>query len=178
MTRLLTQAEFARHVGCHPSHVSRLKAAGRLVMVGHLVDVEASEKLIEETRSREDVAERHALARGDDDAVADPAASLGIQRAREIKERYLALEAKRAYEEACGRLLVKDEVTATVAGMATSFRVAMEALPMALASRIVALGADEAAIEALLSREIERALSDLSDSFATIGRGTADGELG
>lgn len=175
--KLLTQAEFAKFIGAHPSHVTRLKHAGRLAMVGLLVDVDASVARIEATRGdREDVAERNALLRSGDDAYADGRIGAGMQAARAVKERYLALEAKRSYETACGRLLVKDEVAATVASMATRFRVALEGLPLTLAPRVVALGGDEAAVEALLSGEVERVLTDLSEGFASIGSASADEE--
>ena len=64
MTQLLKQAAFAKLQGWHKSTVTRLKQAGRLVMVGGRVDVLASMKRIEETGGmRDDVAERHATER-------------------------------------------------------------------------------------------------------------------
>lgn len=64
MTQLLKQAAFAHLQGWHKSTVTRLKHAGRLVMVGDRVDVLASLKRIEETGGmRDDVAERHATER-------------------------------------------------------------------------------------------------------------------
>lgn len=62
-----TQAEFARLMGVNRSTVTRTwKQAGRLVMVGELVDVEASRARILATAdlARSDVAERHAAERG------------------------------------------------------------------------------------------------------------------
>jgi DNA-binding protein Fis len=62
-----TQAEFARLMGVNRSTVTRTwKQAGRLVMVGDLVDVEASRARILATAdlARSDVAERHAAERG------------------------------------------------------------------------------------------------------------------
>lgn len=64
MTQLLKQAAFAKLQGWHKSTVTRLKQAGRLVMVGGRVDVLASLKRIDETGGmRDDVAERHATER-------------------------------------------------------------------------------------------------------------------
>jgi DNA-binding protein Fis len=62
-----TQADFARLMGVNRSTVTRTwKQAGRLVMVGDLVDVEASRARILATAdlARSDVAERHAAQRG------------------------------------------------------------------------------------------------------------------
>lgn len=63
----LTQADFARLMGVNRSTVTRTwKQAGRLVMVGDLVDVEASQARIAATADlgRSDVAARHAAERG------------------------------------------------------------------------------------------------------------------
>ena len=60
----LTQAAFALHLGVDKAHVTRLKHAGRLVMVDGLVDVAASERRIAQTAgTRDDVARRHAEGR-------------------------------------------------------------------------------------------------------------------
>lgn len=70
MTELQRQAAFARAQGWNKSTVTRLKQAGRLVMVGDRVDVAASLARIEETGGmRFDVAERHATARAQKTAV-------------------------------------------------------------------------------------------------------------
>jgi len=67
MSTTATQAEFARLMGVNRSTVTRTwKQAGRLVMAGELVDVEASRARILATAdlARSDVAERHAAQRG------------------------------------------------------------------------------------------------------------------
>lgn len=67
MSTTATQADFARLMGVNRSTVTRTwKQAGRLVMVGDLVDVEASRARILATAdlARSDVAERHAAERG------------------------------------------------------------------------------------------------------------------
>jgi hypothetical protein len=64
---ILTQSEFARAQGWSRSHVTALKQAGRLVLADDgRVDVEASLARIAATRGggRDDVAARHAAARG------------------------------------------------------------------------------------------------------------------
>ena len=68
MTTAVTQAEFARHIGVARSYVTALKKADRLVLnaIGNVL-VEESKKRIAETAdpNRDDVAARHAEARGE-----------------------------------------------------------------------------------------------------------------
>lgn len=51
MPDLVNQITYARHLGVHKSHVTRLKQQGRLVMRGRLVDVVASDQLLDATES-------------------------------------------------------------------------------------------------------------------------------
>ena len=62
---LLTQTDFAKQQGWQKSYITQLKAAGRLVMVDGLVDVESSLALIARTAdpSRDQVSARHAAKR-------------------------------------------------------------------------------------------------------------------
>ena len=66
MTQLINQSEFARLQGWDKSHVTRLKQAGRLVMVEGKVDVEASLEMLRQSDdpARQDVKDRHAGQRG------------------------------------------------------------------------------------------------------------------
>jgi hypothetical protein len=66
MTTTATLSEFARHIKRSPSYVTKLKQAGRLVLVENEVDVAASIRRIEQTESgrRPDVGERHSQNRG------------------------------------------------------------------------------------------------------------------
>lgn len=64
MAELLNQKQFAARIGRSRQYVSKLKDAGRLVLVDGLVDVEASRQRIAETEGgRSDVAERNAQER-------------------------------------------------------------------------------------------------------------------
>jgi hypothetical protein len=79
-----TQAQFAALMGWNRSTVTRAKQAGRLVMVGSLVDVEASRARLADTAGmRFDVAERHAAARGQSRVADDMAASNTGKNARQ-----------------------------------------------------------------------------------------------
>jgi len=60
-----TKAEFARRLSWNRSTVTRAAQAGRLVLVGDRIDVEASLARLQATEGgRTDVAARHAVARG------------------------------------------------------------------------------------------------------------------
>lgn len=72
---LETKAAFARRLNWNRSTVTRAAQAGRLVMVGSLVDVEASLARLQSTEGgRADVAARHAAERGQGGATPAPAA--------------------------------------------------------------------------------------------------------
>ncbi len=66
---------YARHRNCSPGYITKLKNEGRLVLTASgLVDVEASDRLIEQTAgNRADVAERNAKER----AVANSTEGVG-----------------------------------------------------------------------------------------------------
>ena len=71
---LETKAEFARRLNWNRSSVTRAAQAGRLVMVGSLVDIEASLARLKATEGgRTDVAARHAAERGQGGATPAPA---------------------------------------------------------------------------------------------------------
>lgn len=71
-----TLSEFARLLGVEPSYITKLKQAGRLVLVNKRVDVEASKALIKQTEggSHEPVRERWSEERAKK-SPADPAES-------------------------------------------------------------------------------------------------------
>lgn len=175
----MNQADFARHIGVGRSRVHALKEAGRLVMVGDLVDVAASKARINATRSPAHDEQATATLSPQGAATssaphAPPAAApqddkIGnsYQAARAVKERYLALEAKRAYEVACGQLMRADDVAAAVAYAATTLRTRLEALPDVLSSQLAG-PLDEAHRRAVIAEAIEHILAGLSADFARI----------
>jgi hypothetical protein len=140
---LATKTEFAKTLGMHKSYVTRLGDAGRLVMVGGKVDVEASQRLIASTADpgKDHVAERHAQGR-----TAAPPAALDqnegagkvYQQSRAINEKYKALTAKAEYERAIGKLLDRDDVNAALDDVVSFARQGIENLPHQIASEIKA----------------------------------------
>ena len=164
----VTQAEFAREIGVGRSRVHALKEAGRLVMDGELVDVEASKARIEATKSpAHDGQARIETAPAQAAPQQDDKIGNSYQAARAVKERYLALEAKRAYEVACGQLMRADEVAAKAADAATTLRTRLETLPDQLAAQMGG-HLDEAQRRAVAADTIESILTGLAADFAKI----------
>lgn len=172
-----TQAEFARQRGVARSYITALKSAGRLVMTADgLVDVEASLAKIEATRdpNRDDVAARHAQARGETAPPADAAPlpeivaeddhDISYQAARTIKERYAAKTAKLDYERAAGLMIDRAAVAAAIEDLLTTMRQAMEQQPHRLAPEL--LGKDLDSIRATLREETGNLLSNLVREFS------------
>jgi hypothetical protein len=137
-------------------------------MEGDLVNVEASVARIEATKSpahdeQAKIAVPPAPTSGDDRI------GNNYQAARAVKERYLALEAKRAYEVACGQLMRAEEVAAMVADAATTLRTRLETLPDQLAAQMGG-HLDESQRRAVAADIIESILAGLSGDFAKLAK--------
>lgn len=177
--------EFASLAGFKPSYITQLKKDGRLVMTEDgKVQVAESLARIEETKSPEKaaVAARHAAARqaAAQEATHDPQAppapaapqddprvGNSYQAARAVREKYLAMEAKRAYEHAIGKLLEAAHVEAALADAVTTLRTQLEGLPDILASDLAA-EPDEARCRALITDAVEQQLHELARQFQRI----------
>lgn len=143
---------------------------GRLVMQDGMVDVDASLKLIEDTADpgKAGTVERHAREReqkqnGALPALEDMAGKAGsaYQQARAMKEKYLAMGAKIAYEKEVGLLLVADEVRFAIADGDTILCNRIESMFYALAPQL-ADERDEGKILALMLDHWEVIRGDLS----------------
>ena len=185
----LTLSAFAKHLGCRPSYVTKLKQAGRLVMddAGR-VRVAESQALIEATRdpAKRPVSDRHAQARGDaldggagqvaTDAQdePDPAAVINpdYQAARAKREHYAALQAEADYRAKIRELLDAGQVRAVLSDILTQLRTQLEVIAPSHAPALAAMSS-EADIKALLESEIESALRAAADRLQKLGRGDA-----
>lgn len=166
----VTQSEFARLMGVNRSTVSRTwKGAGRLVMQGDLVDVEASRARIKGTAdpNRDDVAARHAAARPPEStpsapppaAQSDDRIGNSYQAARAIKEKYAALAAKADYERTIGQLIPRADVQESLDDLVAFARTGIENLPHRVASQLV--GKDYETIIATLRQEVVALMADM-----------------
>lgn len=164
----VSQAEFARMEGKTRSYITALKHAGRLVMVGDKVDVEASRARIAGTSdpNRDDVAQRWADQRPQNAAVdtaqADKIGS-GYQAARAVKEKFAAMQAKLDYERAIGKMVEKSDVANAIEDVTSVIRQALENLPHRTAPELV--GKDLNAIRATLKQEVHGALVEMEREF-------------
>lgn len=114
-------------------------------------------------------AQRPAGAQSHTSAALPAGASAGdsYQVARAVKERFLALEAKRAYEVAIGQLRDAREVEAIAATAMTELRLRLEGLASTLAPTIVAQQ-DEGRVRSMLQDEFARALESAASHFARL----------
>jgi hypothetical protein len=180
MTGTLTQSEFARLKGWNRGTVSRLKSAGRLVMAGDRVDVEASLALIEQTRAgRDDVTARNAAARAAQTAAPIPthqpdeknAPALDVDRLdsvagddislTEVKRQILLLDLetrKREAKKQARELFTLAEVAAGFDDVIAFTRAGIENQPNRIAADLV--GKDHPTITRLLQEDAQRIMSD------------------
>jgi hypothetical protein len=195
----LKRSQYAAHIGRSPGYITQLAAQGRVVFTpdGCFVDVAKTNALLAQTAdpAKQPVADRHAAARlaaayapqqpSDAQAYAYPqapthapaqppenAAGSSYQQARAVKERYLALDAKRAYEVAMGQLRDAREVEHAVATAFTTLRLALETLASTLAPTMAAVQTEEAA-RTELAQQFEQALASCSQQLAAMAAGPA-----
>lgn len=169
---LVTQAEFARLQGMARSYITAQKQAGRLVMVGDKVDVEASRARIAETSdpNRDDVKQRWeeqrppvAAANAENSANSGDKIGSSYQAARAVKEKFAAMTAKLDYERAIGKMVERNDVEAAIEDVTSAIRQALEQMPHRTAPELV--GKDLDAIRATLKQEIHGALAEMEREF-------------
>ena len=166
---LMSPLEFAKHIDRQPGWITQLKDSGRLVMDGDKIDVEASLQMIEDTTnpSFDPIKDRHQenrerKAAGLEDITGK--AGSAYQQARAMREKYMAMQAKIAYEKEIGTLLVAHDVKMAIADGDAIIRNRLESLPDILAPQLAA-EKDEQRIRTLLADYLENILEDLSRSF-------------
>ncbi len=180
----LTRSQYAAHIKRSPGYITQLAGQGRVVFTpdGRFVDVAKTTALIATTAdpAKQPVADRHAAAREQASPgpyaappaaqAPDNAAGSSYQQARAVKERYQALDAKRAYEVAIGQLRDAREVEHAVATAFTELRLRLENLATTLAPEL-SVATDEARIRATLQDHFARALEAASHHFARLAAG-------
>lgn len=157
----MSRSEFAAHLGCAKSYVSKLGNQGRLVM-GQGENIE-----------RIDVAATKALLAGTTGAperANDAAVSAPFLEAKDAAEHYKAEMLRMDFEERCRTLMRADDVRAVLVTAGTSLRTRLEVLPDTLAPQLAAT-ADENQVKAILAGEIEAALAELAHQFSKLVEG-------
>ena len=182
----ITRQQLADLIGAKsPSYINELEKTGRAVRAPDGKLWLKAESLAAyragKDPSKQGVADRHAAARaaappppdtGSQDEPAprsqpterDAAIGSSYQQARAVKEKFFALEAKRAYEVAIGTLRDAREVEGLVATAMVEIRQRLENLSTSIAP-IVAAQADEAAVRATLREAFEHTLKSASHHF-------------
>lgn len=185
-----TARELAERLGFKPHYGHQLVKDGRFVLApdGKRVLVAQSLARYNATKdpSKQGVADRHAAARAaasnddgaDDDredarpyrpaqGPTDAAVGNSYQQARAVKEKFLALEAKRAYEVAIGQLRDAREVEGLAATAMTELRIRLENLATTVAPMLTNQP-DEARVRAMLQDQFASALESASHHFARL----------
>ena len=182
----ITRQQLADLIGARaPSYINELEKTGRAVRAPDGKLWLKAESLAAyragKDPSKQGVADRHAAARaaapppydaGSQDEPApraqpterDAAIGSSYQQARAVKEKFFALEAKRAYEVAIGTLRDAREVEGLVATAMVEIRQRLENLATSIAP-VVAAQADEAAVRATLREAFEHTLKSASHHF-------------
>ena len=194
MTNQITRQQLADLIGAKsPTYINELEKTGRAIRAPdgkHWLKAEslAAYKAAKDP-SKQGVADRHAAARAasappkpapaarhehtnerhdapEADLPTHNASQSGsaYQNARAVKEKFLALEAKRAYEVAIGTLRDAREVEGIVATAMVEVRQRLENLAHSIAP-IVAAQTDEAAVRATLRDAFDHALKSASQHF-------------
>lgn len=190
---VMSFAEFARHAGFKASYVTQLKREGRLVLSDDGKAVKAAESLarIQETRdpSKAAVAARHAAARAsaaassetpappappadptDDD---EPDAGLLVrhdyQTARAKREHIAAEIAELEFRKLAGELIEVSALRPVLAGAVATLCAALDRIEHDVVPVLV--GLDEEAMRVQIRDYVDTVRSDLSESFAKMGRG-------
>lgn len=173
MATLVTQVEFAKMEDRGKSYITKLKQAGRLVMEGDKVNVEASRARIAATAdpNRDDVKQRWEEQRREEQYWEEQrnnpeTVKIGnrYQAARAVKEKFAAMSAKLDYERAIGKLVERTEVEAAVEDVTSIIRQALEQMPHRTAPELVGKTLDQ--IRATLKQDIHAALSEMEQEFS------------
>lgn len=169
MAELVSLREFARRKGWNPGYVHKLKVAGRLVMEGDKIAVEASERLLAETAdpsrahlARDAAAEQEPVAgSGASQASMGGAAPLSsnatFNRARTASQVFDAKLRELDYQQKVGKLVDVDEAMRRAFTVFRELRDAIMNLPAQIKDELFAEDTADA-LERRLSRELEHAL--------------------
>lgn len=158
-SNLETRSQFAARIGKDKSYVTRLDQSGRLVLVGEgrsaLVDIEASLQRIEETKGgRDDVADRHAAAKGKQTSKPDESRVSAQTR----KEAAQADVAEMERDVMRGKLIEREQVEQALSDVVAFARQGVENLPHRVAAQLV--GKDFEQIVAILREAISENMAE------------------
>jgi len=164
---LMSQADYARHRNVNRSHISRLVKRGILVMRGKLVDVAASDAVLDDKPVDQVLPESPAVAqtpRGGTDSLAGGPQPGNFAQARTAEMVFRARLRKLEFETKSGRFIPTDDVKVKWYTITRQVKDKALALPAKLAPQLAALS-DVAAIRDLLETEIIAFLRGLQEEI-------------
>jgi hypothetical protein len=159
--KTMTLSEFARHLGCSPANITRLKKAGRLVLTDDgKVDVDGSLWRLAETQggqtSQADLAPPKAT------AWKHPDHDYQFQRAR--REHFMALMKEREVREMLAKLVDVGELHEAVGEVIDVMRSIALAFPETVAAKIASTS-DECQIREILEDGVQDLLLRIANQF-------------
>lgn len=158
-----SKAEFSRKYGYSKAAVTQFDKAKKLVYVAPgIIDFEASIRLINDTSdpARIDVKHRHAMKRGETEiSISDVHGS--FQKARAIKEKYLAMMARLEFEKEEGLLIEKSYVEKVIFERGRQFRDGVITASRRIAPKIAGKESVKE-IEELINAEMRQMLHDFA----------------
>ena len=161
----MSQADYARHRKVNRSHISRLAKRGILVMRGKLVDVAASDAVLDDKpidQMLPEVPAAHGRLAPEASAGAPPPGNFAQARTAEMVFR--ARLRKLEFETKSVRFLSADEVKVKWYTLVRQIRDKLLALPAKLAPQLAALS-EAAEIRDLLDAEIIAILKSLQEEI-------------
>lgn len=163
---LVKAAEFARKISVSEARVSQYKSAGRLVMAGRLVDVDASIARIAATDSRRlDVQAMLAVAASVETRAPTGAVMAGDS-SRVTREHYQAEMARLDYQERAGELVSAEAVRLAQFNKARRVRDALESMRVRLAAQLAA-ETDIRRVDALLAVAVRAICTEIAADHTT-----------
>lgn len=164
---VMSQADYARHRNVNRSYISRLAKRGILVMRGKLVDVAASDAVLDDKPVDQVLPEASSAAqtpRGGADSLAGGPQPGNFAQARTAEMVFRARLRKLEFETKSGRFLPSDEVKVKWYTLTRQIRDKLLALPTKLAPQLAALS-EVAEIRDLLDTEITALLRGLQEEI-------------
>lgn len=154
----MSRSEFAAHMGCAKSYVTKLGNQGRLVM-GHgeninRIDVGATKTVLVQTT-------------GAPERANEAATTQVFSDSKDASEHYKAEMLRMDFEERCRSLIRVEDMRAVLVTAGTSLRTRLEVLPDSLAPQLAA-ASDEGQVKAILAGEIEATLAELAHQFGKL----------
>ena len=161
---LVSQAEYARYRKVNRSHVSRLAKRGILVLRGKLVDVAASDAVLDDRPVAVEPNEASPTAQPQTATETLGQQPTSYAQARLADMVYRAKLRRLDYETRSGRLIPADEVKAKWFVIARQIRDKLLAIPAKLSPQLAAIG-DAREVRELLDTEIVSILRALQDDI-------------